>query len=57
VTEIESLNSNFNVDLHEAVAKVAVQEDDKKGKVVDVLQKGYFLQDKVLRFSKVVIGE
>ena len=57
VTEIESLNTNFNVDLHEAVAKVAVQEDDKKGKVVDVLQKGYYLQDKVLRFSKVVIGE
>jgi len=57
VTEIDSLNSNFNVDLHEAVAKVPVQEDDKKGKVVDVLQKGYYLQDKVLRFSKVVIGE
>jgi molecular chaperone GrpE len=57
IKEIESLNSNFNVDLHEAVAKVPVQEDDKKGKVVDVVQKGYFLQDKVLRFSKVVVGE
>ncbi|MCX6326176.1 MAG: nucleotide exchange factor GrpE [Bacteroidia bacterium] len=57
IKEIESLNSNFNVDLHEAVAKVPVQEDDKKGKVVDVLQKGYYLQDKVLRFSKVVVGE
>jgi len=56
IKEIESLNSNFNVDLHEAVAKVPVQEDDKKGKVVDVVLKGYYLQDKVLRFSKVLVG-
>ena len=57
ISEIESLNSNFNVDLHEAVAKLPVDEEDKKGKVVDVLQKGYYIQDKVLRFSKVVVGE
>ena len=57
VKEIASLNSNFNVDVHEAVAKVPVEDADKKGKVVDVVQKGYFLQDKVLRFSKVVVGE
>lgn len=57
IKEIESLNRNFNVDLHEAVAKVPVEEDDKKGKVVDVVLKGYYLQDKVLRFSKVVVGE
>ena len=57
IKEIESLNSNFNVDLHEAVAKVPVEDVDKKGKVVDVVLKGYYLQDKVLRFSKVVIGE
>jgi molecular chaperone GrpE len=57
VKEIESLNCNFNVDVHEAVAKVPVEDTDKKGKVVDVVQKGYFLQDKVLRFSKVVVGE
>lgn len=57
IKEIESLNCNFNVDLHEAVAKVPVGEPDKKGKVVDVLLKGYYLQDKVLRFSKVVVGE
>jgi len=57
VKEIEALNTNFNVDIHEAVAKIQVQEDDKKGKVVDVLQKGYYLQDKVLRFAKVVVGE
>jgi molecular chaperone GrpE len=57
VKEIESLNSNFNVDLHEAVAKVPVEEPEKKGKVIDVVEKGYYLQDKVLRFSKVIVGE
>ena len=57
VKEIESLNTNFNVDLHEAVAKVPVEDADKKGKVIDVVEKGYYLQDKVLRFSKVIVGE
>jgi Molecular chaperone GrpE (heat shock protein) len=57
IKEIESLNTNFNVDLHEAVAKVPIQEEDKKGKVVDVVLKGYYLQDKVLRFAKVIVGE
>jgi molecular chaperone GrpE len=57
VKEIESLNTEFNVDLHDAVAKVPVAEEDKKGKVVDVVLKGYYLQDKVLRHSKVVVGE
>jgi len=57
IKEIESLNTTFNVDLHEAVAKVPVGENDNKGKVVDVVLKGYYLQDKVLRFSKVVVGE
>jgi len=57
IKEIESLNCNFNVDLHEAVAKVPVTDNDKKGKVADVVLKGYYLHDKVLRFSKVVVGE
>jgi molecular chaperone GrpE len=57
VKEIESLNCNFNVDLYEAVAKVPVDDADKKGKVINVVLKGYYLQDKVLRFSKVVVGE
>jgi molecular chaperone GrpE len=57
VKEIEAINCNFNVDLHEAVAKVPVEETDRKGKVIDVVLKGYYLQDKVLRFSKVVVGE
>jgi molecular chaperone GrpE len=57
VMEIISLNCPFNVDLHDAVAKVAVDEEDKKGKIIDVIQKGYYLQDKVIRHSKVVVGE
>ena len=57
IKEIESLNTNFDVDLHEAIAKVPVEEEEMKGKVVDVVQKGYYIQDKVLRFSKVVVGE
>jgi molecular chaperone GrpE len=57
VREIEALNTEFDVELHEAVAKVPVTEEDKKGKVVDVLEKGYYLQDKVLRYAKVAVGE
>lgn len=57
VREIESLNGSFNVDLHDAVAKIPVTEEEKKGKIVEVILKGYYLKDKVLRHSKVVIGE
>jgi len=57
IREIDSMNCPFNVDLHDAVAKIAVEEEDKKGKIVDVILKGYYLQDKVIRHSKVVIGE
>ena len=57
VKEIESLNATFNVDIHEAVAKMPVEEEARKGKVVEVLLKGYYLQDKVLRFAQVVVGQ
>lgn len=57
VREIESLNRPFNVDLHDAVAKVAVEEEDKKGKVIEVVLKGYYLNEKVIRHSKVIVGE
>jgi len=57
VKEIESLNCSFNVDLHDAVAKTAVEDGKKKGLIVDVLKKGYYLKDKVIRHAKVVIGE
>lgn len=57
VKEIESLDREFNVDLHHAVSKVPVPEDEKKGRIVDVVQKGYYLLDKVIRHAKVVVGE
>ena len=57
VKEVESMNSPFNVDVHDAVAKFPVAEEDRKGKIVDVIQKGYFLHDKVIRHAKVVVGE
>jgi len=57
VKEIESMNIGFNVDLHEAIAKFPVQEEEKRGKIVDVVQKGYYIHDKVLRHAKVVVGE
>lgn len=57
IREIDALNSDFDVDKHEAISKVQVDDESKKGKVVDVVLKGYYLQDKVLRFAKVVVGE
>ena len=57
VKEIKAVNKEFDTDLHEAITKIPAPSKKLKGKVVDVVQKGYFLNDKVLRFSKVVIGE
>lgn len=57
VTEVEALNCPFDIDLHDAVAKIHVEDNDKKGKVIEVVQKGYYLLDKVIRHSKVVVGE
>lgn len=57
VKAIEAAKQDFNVDLHEAITKIPVPEEEMKGKVVDVVQKGYCLNDKVIRYAKVVIGE
>lgn len=57
VKEIDALHQDFDVDLHEALTKIPAPEEKLKGKVVDVIQKGYLLSDKVIRFAKVVIGE
>jgi molecular chaperone GrpE len=57
VKEIEAVNETFDVDRHEAITKIPAPSDEMKGKVVDVVQKGYILNDKVIRFAKVVIGE
>lgn len=57
VKEIEALNRDFDVDHHEALTKIPAPEEKFKGKVVDVIQKGYTLHDKVIRYAKVVVGE
>ena len=53
---IEAMGQTFDTDVHEAVAQFPVQEDEKKGKVFDVVQTGYTLNGKVIRFAKVVVG-
>lgn len=56
VSEIEAVGLPLDVDLHEAVAKFPAG-DDKRGLVIDVVQKGYKLKEKVIRYAKVVVGE
>jgi len=57
IKEIEALNLDFNVDVHEAITKIPVEDKSLSGKIVDVVEKGYYLHDKVIRFSKVVVAE
>ncbi len=57
VREIEVLNEEFNGDMHEAVTTVQVDDKKMKGRIVDVTQKGYTLNDRVIRFPKVIVGE
>lgn len=57
VKKIETNNADFDTDLHEAVAMVPGMGDDKKGKVIDCLQTGYQLNDKVIRHAKVAVGQ
>ncbi len=54
--EIEAMNAEFNTDEHEALTMIPAPEEDKKGKVLDVIQKGYKLNGKVIRFARVVVG-
>ena len=57
VEEIDAMGKEFDVDLHEAIAKIPAPAPEAKGKIVDVVQKGYKLKDKVVRYAKVVVGE
>ncbi|BAX79562.1 nucleotide exchange factor GrpE [Labilibaculum antarcticum] len=57
VKEIEAVNQAFDTDIHEAITKIPAPTKKMKGKVVDCVEKGYFLHDKVIRFAKVVVGE
>ena len=57
VKKIETDNQDFDVDFHEAIAMVPGMGDDKKGKVIDCVQTGYMLNDKVIRHAKVAVGQ
>jgi molecular chaperone GrpE len=57
VSAIEAVNMEFDTDKHEAITKIQAPTEELKGKVVDVVKKGYVLNDKVIRFAQVVIGE
>ncbi len=57
ISEIDAVGKAFDTDLHEALTKVPAPSKDLKGKIVQVIQKGYYLNDKVIRFAKVVVGE
>ena len=57
VKKIETTDADFDTDMHEAVAMVPGMGDDKKGKVIDCLQTGYMLNEKVIRHAKVAVGQ
>ena len=54
---MESIDQSFDVELHEAITEVPVPDASKKGKVIDEVTKGYYLNDKIIRFAKVVVGK
>ena len=57
LAEIEAVGQELDTDFHEAVAKIPAPDETQKGRIIDVVQKGYKLNDKVIRHSKVVVGE
>lgn len=54
---MESRGTEFNPDQHEAITEIQVPEESQKGKVVDEIEKGYYLNDKIIRFAKVIVGK
>lgn len=57
VKEMDASDDNFDTERHEAISVVPVPDEEKKGKILDTVQKGYTLNDKVLRHAKVVVGQ
>ena len=57
VKEMKSIGEEFNPDFHEAITEIPVPDESMKGKVVDEVEKGYLLNEKIIRFSKVVVGK
>jgi molecular chaperone GrpE len=56
VKVMDAKGADFNVDLHEAITEIPAPSEDQKGKIIDVVQNGYYLNDKLIRFAKVVVG-
>lgn len=54
--EMKAVGEEFNPDLHEAITNIPAPSEDMKGKVVEVMEKGYLLNGKVIRFAKVIVG-
>ena len=54
---MQSIGTDFDVEKHEAITEMPVQDPKLKGKVIDEVQKGYYLNDKIIRFAKVVVGK
>jgi molecular chaperone GrpE len=54
---MQSISTEFDVEKHEAITEIPAPTEDLKGKVVDEVTKGYYLNDKLIRFAKVVVGK
>jgi len=54
---METINKEFNPDIHEAITEIPAPIGEQKGKVIDEIQKGYYLNDKIIRYAKVVVGK
>ena len=57
VKVMESIQTDFDVEMHEAITEIPAPSEEMKGKVIDEVTKGYFLNDKLIRFAKVVVGK
>jgi len=57
LSAMDSKGQKFDLDLHEAIGSFAVEEEEKKGTVLEEVEKGYKLKDKVIRYAKVIVGE
>ncbi|MEK7226483.1 MAG: nucleotide exchange factor GrpE, partial [Bacteroidota bacterium] len=57
VKVMETLNQEFNPDLHDAISEITAPTDEQKGKIVDEVMKGYYLNDKIIRHAKVIVGK
>ncbi len=57
VKAMETVGTEFNADIHEAITEIPAPTEEMKGKVIDQVEKGYYMNDKIIRFAKVVVGK